>query len=137
MKRFRSGSGSTQEQLPNPRLTTAFRTLFVYSTTVSSLVFKGTKKRNSLQISEDIENVGGATNAYTSRHFTCFYAKMLKDDLELATDVICDFITDPTFDAAEMSKEKEVVVQEIKQSADAPDDLVFDYFQEAAFPNQA
>ena len=103
---------------------------------IEHMVFKGTKKRNSLQISEDIENVGGATNAYTSRHFTCFYAKMLKDDLELATDVICDFITDPTFDAAEMSKEKEVV-QEIKQSADAPDDLVFDYFQEAAFPNQA
>lgn len=104
---------------------------------IEHMVFKGTKKRNSLQISEDIENAGGATNAYTSRHFTCFYAKMLKDDLELATDVICDFITDPTFDEEEMTKEKEVVVQEIKQSADAPDDLVFDYFQEAAFPNQA
>lgn len=104
---------------------------------IEHMVFKGTKKRNSLQISEDIENAGGATNAYTSRHFTCFYAKMLKDDLELAADVICDFITSPTFDAAEMKKEKEVVVQEIKQSTDAPDDLVFDYFQEAAFPNQA
>lgn len=104
---------------------------------IEHMVFKGTKKRNSLQISEDIENAGGATNAYTSRHFTCFYAKMLKDDLELAADVICDFIVAPTFDAAEMKKEKEVVVQEIKQSTDAPDDLVFDYFQEAAFPNQA
>ena len=104
---------------------------------IEHMVFKGTKKRTSLQISEDIENVGGATNAYTSRHFTCFYAKMLKDDLELAADVICDFITDPTFDAGEMKKEKEVVVQEIKQSVDAPDDLVFDYFQEAAFPHQA
>lgn len=104
---------------------------------IEHMVFKGTKKRNSLQISEDIENVGGATNAYTSRHFTCFYAKMLKDDLELAADVLCDFIVAPTFDEFEMSKEKEVVVQEIKQSADAPDDLVFDYFQEAAFPDQA
>ncbi len=104
---------------------------------IEHMVFKGTKKRTSLQISEDIENVGGATNAYTSRHFTCFYAKMLKDDLELAADVICDFITEPTFDHEEMVKEKEVVVQEIKQSADAPDDLVFDYFQETAFPNQA
>ena len=104
---------------------------------IEHMVFKGTKKRNSLQISEDIENVGGATNAYTSRHFTCFYAKMLKDDLELAADVICDFITDPTFDSEEMRKEKEVVVQEIKQSTDTPDDLVFDYFQEIAFPNQA
>ena len=104
---------------------------------IEHMVFKGTKKRNARQISEDIENVGGATNAYTSRHFTCFYAKMLKDDLELATDVICDFITDPTFDNGEMTKEKEVVVQEIKQSIDAPDDLVFDYFQAAAFPHQA
>ncbi|MBR5154325.1 MAG: insulinase family protein [Alphaproteobacteria bacterium] len=104
---------------------------------IEHMVFKGTKKRNSLQISEDIENVGGATNAYTSRHFTCFYAKMLKNDLELAADVICDFITDPLFDDGEMIKEKEVVVQEIKQSLDTPDDLVFDYFQETAFPNQA
>ncbi|MBR5598729.1 MAG: insulinase family protein [Alphaproteobacteria bacterium] len=104
---------------------------------IEHMVFKGTKKRNSLQISEDIENVGGATNAYTSRHFTCFYAKMLKDDLELAVDVISDFITSPLFEEAEMVKEKEVVVQEIKQSLDAPDDLVFDYFQETAFPKQA
>jgi len=104
---------------------------------IEHMVFKGTKKRNALQISEDIENAGGATNAYTSRHFTCFYAKMLKDDLELAADVIADFIMAPTFDELEMSKEKEVVVQEIKQSADAPDDLVFDYFQAAAFPGQA
>ena len=104
---------------------------------IEHMVFKGTKKRNSLQISEDIENAGGSTNAYTSRHFTCFYAKMLKNDLELAADVICDFITSPTFDENEMIKEKEVVVQEIKQYLDSPDDLVFDYFQETCFPNQA
>ena len=104
---------------------------------IEHMVFKGTEKRNSLQISEDIENVGGATNAYTSRHFTCFYAKMLKNDLELAIDVISQFITAPLFDECEMVKEKEVVVQEIKQSLDAPDDLVFDFFQETAFPNQA
>jgi predicted Zn-dependent peptidase len=104
---------------------------------IEHMVFKGTKSRNALQISEDIENVGGGTNAYTSRHVTCFYAKMLKDDIELATDVLAEFITSPTFDAAEMKKEKEVVVQEIKQSVDTPDDLVFDYFQEVAFPDQA
>ena len=104
---------------------------------IEHMVFKGTKKRNSFQISEDIENVGGITNAYTSQHFTCFYAKMLKDDVELAADVISDFITSPTFDEKEMIKEKDVVIQEIKQSNDSPDDLVFDYFQEAAFPEQA
>lgn len=100
---------------------------------IEHMVFKGTKKRNALQISEDIENVGGQTNAYTSREFTAFYAKMLKTDIELAVDVIADFIVAPTFDKGEMVKEKEVVVQEIKQSIDTPDDAVFDYFQEAAF----
>lgn len=103
---------------------------------VEHMVFKGTQKRNSLQISEDIENVGGHTNAYTSREFTVFYAKMLKNDAELALDVLADFVMAPTFDAAEMAKEKEVVVQEIKQTNDDPSDVVFDYFNETAFANQ-
>ena len=60
------------------------------------MVFKGTKNRTSLQISEEIENVGGQNNAYTSREFTAFYAKMLKDDTELALDVISDLILNPT-----------------------------------------
>lgn len=103
---------------------------------VEHMVFKGSKKRNSVQISEDIENVGGQNNAYTSKEFTAFYAKMLKNDLELALDVITDFIINPTFPIEEMEKEKEVVVQEIKQAIDTPDDVVFDYFQETAFPDQ-
>ena len=103
---------------------------------VEHMVFKGTEKRNSLQISEDIENVGGHTNAYTSREFTVFYAKMLKADAELALDVLADFVMAPTFDAEEMVKEKEVVVQEIKQTNDDPSDIVFDYFNETAYKNQ-
>ncbi len=104
---------------------------------VEHMVFKGTAKRNALQISEDIENVGGQTNAYTSREFTVFYAKMLKGDIELAIDVLADLVMAPTFDAAEMTKEKEVVVQEIKQANDDPSDIVQDYFYETAFGNQA
>ena len=103
---------------------------------VEHMVFKGSEKRNSVQISEEIENVGGQNNAYTSREFTAFYAKMLKNDVELALDVIADFVLNPTFPNDEMIKEKEVVIQEIKQSIDTPDDVVFDYFQETAFPNQ-
>lgn len=103
---------------------------------VEHMVFKGTKDRNSLQISEDIENAGGQNNAYTSREFTAFYAKMLKNDIELAIDVIAGFVMSPTFPEDEMLKEKEVVVQEIKQGIDTPDDVIFDYFQEYAFPNQ-
>jgi len=104
---------------------------------IEHMVFKGTQKRSSLQISEDIEDVGGQINAYTSREFTAFYAKMLKNDAELAIDVLADFIMAPTFEATEMAKEKEVVIQEIKQSFDDPGDIIFDYFNEQAYNNQA
>lgn len=103
---------------------------------IEHMVFKGTQKRDFLAISEDIENVGGATNAYTSREFTSFYAKMLKQDLELAIDVLADFIMAPTFPYEEMIKEKEVVVQEIKQTFDDPSDAVFENFQEKVFADQ-
>ena len=104
---------------------------------IEHMVFKGTQKRDFKAISEDIENVGGATNAYTSREFTSFYAKMLKQDLELAVDVLADFVMAPTFPNEEMVKEKEVVVQEIKQTFDDPSDAVFEHFQEKAFAEQA
>ncbi len=99
--------------------------------------FKGTKNRTALQISEEIEDAGGQFNAYTAREFTAYYAKMLKNDLELAVDVLADTLRNSTFPEEELKKEREVVVQEIKQTIDTPDDIVFDYFQETAFPNQA
>ena len=100
------------------------------------MVFKGTASRTAAEISEDIENVGGQTNAYTSREFTAFYAKMLKDDAELAVDVLCELITSPQFAEDELLKEREVVVQEIKQTYDDPGDIVFDYMQAQAFAGQ-
>lgn len=101
------------------------------------MVFKGTNKRSSLQISEEFEDVGGQTNAYTSREFTAFYAKMLKDDTELAIDILSDIVLHSNFPVSELEKEREVVVQEIKQTIDTPDDIIFDYLQEKSFPNQA
>lgn len=100
------------------------------------MVFKGTKNYNALDISEKIEDVGGQSNAYTSREFTSFYAKMLKKDFEVALDILAEFITSPSFPIDEIKKEKEVVIQEIKQSIDTPDDIIFDYLQELCFPNQ-
>lgn len=99
--------------------------------------FKGTNTRTALQISEEIENVGGQSNAYTSREFTAYYAKMMKEDAELAVDVITDSLLNSTFPEEELVKERDVVIQEIKQTIDTPDDIVFDYFQETAFPDQA
>ena len=101
------------------------------------MVFKGSKNRSAIEISEAIENVGGQSNAYTSREFTAFYAKMLKSDAEIAIDVIAEMLTSPSFLEDELKKECEVVVQEIKQTYDDPSDIIFDYAQEQAFPNQA
>lgn len=101
------------------------------------MVFKGTPSRSSLQISEEFEDVGGQSNAYTSREFTAFYAKMLKQDTELAIDILSDIVLNSNFPQEELEKECEVVVQEIKQTIDTPDDIIFDYLQEKAFPNQA
>jgi len=101
------------------------------------MVFKGTPNRNSLQISEEFEDVGGQSNAYTSREFTAFYAKMLKQDTELAIDILADIVLNSHFPQEELEKECEVVVQEIKQTIDTPDDIIFDYLQEQAFPNQS
>lgn len=104
---------------------------------VEHMVFKGTKSRSAIEISEAIENVGGQSNAYTSREFTAFYAKMLKSDAELAMDVLAEMMTSPSFLHEELVKEREVVVQEIKQTADDPSDIIFDYMQAQAFANQA
>ncbi len=99
--------------------------------------FKGTNTRTALQITEEIENVGGQSNAYTSRECTAYYAKMMKEDAELAADVLIDSVKNSTFPQEELVKERDVVIQEIKQTIDTPDDIVFDYFQETAFPDQA
>jgi len=101
------------------------------------MVFKGTATRSAIDVSEAIENVGGQNNAYTSREFTAFYAKMLKNDAELAVDVLADLLMQPAFAEDELEKEREVVVQEIKQTYDDPADIVFDYMQAEAFDNQA
>ena len=101
------------------------------------MVFQGTKNRTSRDINEALEDVGGHLNAYTGREFTAFYAKVLKRDLELALDVVSDLVKNPLFPTAELEKEKGVVVQEIKQSIDTPDDIIFDYLQATAFQNQA
>jgi predicted Zn-dependent peptidase len=100
------------------------------------MAFKGTKKRNALQIAEEIENVGGYLNAYTSREVTAYYAKILKGDVPLALDILSDILQNSTFDLEEMEREREVIIQEIGQSKDTPDDIIFDHFQEAAYPDQ-
>lgn len=100
------------------------------------MAFKGTKTRSSLQIAEAIEDVGGYINAYTSREATAFYARVLQQDVALALDVLADILLNPVFDPAEIEVERGVILQEIGQTLDTPDDVVFDWLQEVAYPGQ-
>ncbi|WP_083444984.1 M16 family metallopeptidase [Pseudorhodobacter aquimaris] len=100
------------------------------------MAFKGTEKRSSLQIAESIEDVGGYINAYTSREMTAYYARVLEDDVALALDVIGDIVLNPVFDPREIEIERHVILQEIGQAMDTPDDIVFDWLQEACYPDQ-
>ncbi len=101
------------------------------------MAFKGTERRTALQIAEEIEAVGGYLNAYTGRETTAYYARILKEDAPLAVDILSDILQYSTFDAAEFEKEQSVIIQEIGQSNDTPDDIVFDYFQETCFPGHS
>jgi predicted Zn-dependent peptidase len=100
------------------------------------MAFKGTERRSARAIAEEIEAVGGHLNAYTSRESTAYFAKVLKGDVALAVDIIADILQHSTFDETELARERDVVLQEIGQAHDTPDDIIFDYFQEAAFPDQ-
>lgn len=100
------------------------------------MAFKGTKRRSARTIAEEIENVGGEVNASTSTETTAFYARMLKDDVPLAIDILADILTHSVFDESELAREKHVILQEIGAANDTPDDVVFDRFSEAAFKNQ-
>lgn len=101
------------------------------------MAFKGTTRRSATQIAEEIENVGGYLNAYTSREATAYYARVLQNDCVLAMDILADILQHSTFDATEFEREQGVIIQEIGQANDTPDDIVFDYFQETLYPNQA
>jgi predicted Zn-dependent peptidase len=101
------------------------------------MAFKGTRRRSARAIAEEIEAVGGHLNAYTAREHTAYYAKVLKEDVPLAVDLIADILQHSVFDPEELARERTVILQEINQAFDTPDDIIFDYFQETAYPNQA
>ncbi len=100
------------------------------------MAFKGTERRTAVEIAEAVEDVGGHINAYTSRDQTAYYVKLLADDLPLGIDMIGDILCHSTFAADEFERERGVILQEIGQANDTPDDIVFDHFQSAAYPDQ-
>lgn len=100
------------------------------------MAFKGTTTRSAKDIAEEIENVGGIANAYTSHEVTSFYVKVLKGDVPLAIDIISDILQNSVFDEEELRKEKSVICQEISKTFDDPEDYVFDMYFSAAYPDQ-
>ena len=100
------------------------------------MAFKGTEKRNARQIAEEMDAVGGQLNAFTSKECTCFYAKVVDENLPLAIDVLSDLATAPKFDPVELEKEKGVVLEEIAMAEDSPEDVVHELIMLAHFGDQ-
>ncbi len=104
---------------------------------VEHMMFNGTPTRSAQDIVSTIENVGGQMNAYTSREITAYYVHLLKEDLNLGLDILSDMLQRPVFPDKELEKERGVIIQEIGMTNDTPDDLVFDFYQARAYPDQA
>ena len=98
------------------------------------LFFKGTERRTAAQIAEEIDSVGGVLNAFTGKEYTCYYAKVLREHLPLALDLLADIFTHSLFAADEIERERSVVLQEISQVEDTPDDYVHELFTLAFWP---
>ena len=101
------------------------------------MAFKGTRTRSAADIADQIESVGGEVNAATSVETTSYYARVLKDDVPLALDILSDILRNSIFDPGELQREQHVILQEIGAALDTPEDRVYDMFAEAAFPAQA
>lgn len=100
------------------------------------MAFKGTARRSAQDIAEEIEQVGGDLNAATSLDTTYYYARVLKDDVEIALDILADIIQNPRYSEDELERERDVILQEIAGTKDSPDDTVYDLAQDAAYTDQ-
>jgi predicted Zn-dependent peptidase len=101
------------------------------------MVFKGTKKRSVKDIAQSLESLGGYLNAFTTKEQTCFYARVLDTHVPQSMDVLSDLLQNATFRRQELEKEKLVVIEELKNAEDDPEDIIHDYFEKALFPNHS
>lgn len=104
---------------------------------VEHMVFKGTKKRSVREIAQSLESLGGYLNAFTTKEQTCFYARVLDRHITDAMDVLADLVQNPTFRKDELEREKSVVIEELKNAEDDPEDIIHDYFEKALFPTHS
>jgi predicted Zn-dependent peptidase len=104
---------------------------------IEHLVFKGTATRTAREIALAMDSVGGQIDAFTSKEYTCFYAKVLDQHLDEAVDLLADIVQRPAFDAEEIERERQVVLEEIRMVDDTPDDVIFDLFSGEFYPRHA
>ncbi len=95
---------------------------------IEHLVFKGTENRTAREIALAMDSVGGQMDAFTSKEYTCFYAKVLDEHLPVAVDLLADIVQRPLFDPTELERERQVVLEEIRMVEDTPDELIYDLF---------
>ncbi|OFW96582.1 MAG: hypothetical protein A2977_00620 [Alphaproteobacteria bacterium RIFCSPLOWO2_01_FULL_45_8] len=120
------GAGSRRETLSNNGI----------AHFLEHMAFKGTTTRSAFDIVQQIEAVGGDLNAATSQEVTYYHASLLKEHTALGIEILADILQNSTFLSAEIEKERKVVLQEIDQTEDTPDDVIFDHFQAVSFPDQ-
>ncbi|HEU4963884.1 MAG TPA: pitrilysin family protein [Bacilli bacterium] len=101
---------------------------------IEHMMFKGTQTRTAKQIAEMFDGIGGQVNAFTSKEYTCYYAKVLDEHFSLALETLSDMLLNSKFDEEEIAKERKVVIEEIKMYEDAPDEHVHDLIAEVAYP---
>lgn len=101
---------------------------------IEHMLFKGTKRRSARQIAKEIDSVGGVLNAFTSKEFSSFYAKVLSEHFPVALDLLFDLYLNSTFSSEEMEKERQVIVQEISMVEDTPDEYIHDLFSASFWP---
>jgi predicted Zn-dependent peptidase len=100
---------------------------------IEHMSFKGTHKRNGLDIAKELDAIGGLSNAFTGKEYTCFHSKVLDKHFEILADILSDLFLDSIFDPLEMDRERQVILQEIKMVEDTPDEYIHDLFQEQFF----
>ncbi len=104
---------------------------------IEHLLFKGTENRSAREIALTMDSVGGQMDAFTSKEYTCFYAKVLDEHLPVAIDLLADIVQRPLFATDELERERQVVLEEIRMVEDSPDELIYDLFSEYFYPEQA
>lgn len=119
------GAGSRYEEKTNSGI----------SHFIEHLLFKGTERRSAKEIAEELDTVGGQLNAFTSKEYTCYYARVLDEHLDIALDVLSDMFFNSKFKQEDIDKERQVVIEEINMYEDTPDEIIHDIFSERAWPN--